>query len=165
MQNSIFKFDWTARKGFKSKKWSLRNTQVNSYLSSVEEAADRTDDTGRPCSEHLQDPAGIQSPQQLLHAHVALCHLKLTLTDTQRARNIKVGGKIKSLNSVFLLLLVLSWSSLDPQMHQDSLWFGNRWSEIAECESVFYHLDSFQVTPAEAEPASAELAGVWSAIL
>lgn len=58
---------------------------MESYLSFVEQAADRTDDTGGPCSKHLQDPAGIQSLQQLLHDDRALRNLELTLTETQEA--------------------------------------------------------------------------------
>lgn len=54
----------------------LRRT---AHLTPVEEAAYRTDHTGRPSSKHLQDPAALQGSQQLLHAHGPLSHLKLTL--------------------------------------------------------------------------------------
>lgn len=63
-----------------------QNQEMNSHLSFVEEAADGADDAGRPCTEHLQDSPGIQSSEQLLHAHSALCDFKLSLTETHKER-------------------------------------------------------------------------------
>lgn len=67
------------------------STEVNSYLPFVEEAADRTDDAGRPCSKHLHDSSSVQSSEQLLQAHCTLCHFELVLTEAQEANNAAIG--------------------------------------------------------------------------
>ena len=65
---------------------SCTSKRLRCYLSSVEEAADWTDDAGRSRSKHLQDSSSIQSPEQLLNVHRTLRHFKLTLAEHRQRR-------------------------------------------------------------------------------
>lgn len=49
------------------------------YLSFVEQASHRANDTGSTSPKHLQHPSCFQTINQLLHSNCALCHFKFSL--------------------------------------------------------------------------------------